>query len=228
MKANQQPLISLIANLIAKEPFEVDGFKWAARLQPFYCETLAICPRTLRNWIAKPPFVRLVKQIDGRPVTLLRIGDAPPKDAKEYARILRRVWEDADWPDKPVKPLTNDQRQCLWGFCKDVMALNEIVAFAPDPGQFAKEAFKHALQRWQFVAGAMKIEAQSRPGYKWRYYTYPTIPAIRSFWRAVVNAYVTTLQAEAGLTVKELNQCAAILVATDPLAEPPALLMAAE
>ena len=63
-------LVSLVEELIAKEPYEVDAFKWAAQPQSFYCEKLNTSPATLRRRIAKPPFVRAWKMVGAEIVTV--------------------------------------------------------------------------------------------------------------------------------------------------------------
>ena len=79
MKTSLLQLIALVEDTISKDPYEAGGFKWAARAQPFYCETLNISPKTLGRHIAKPPFCRKNKILDGVKVCLLRIGEPAPK-----------------------------------------------------------------------------------------------------------------------------------------------------
>ena len=107
-------------------------------------------------------------------------------------------------------------KQCLFGFVKDVMGDPTVKAFAYDPGKLAVEAFKFALDNWQATATAIKIAGQARAGYKPRYYEYPCIPAVRSFYKAVLNAYVMSLQQGDKLPAIKLNSSAALLDATDP------------
>jgi hypothetical protein len=93
-------LVSLVEQLIAKEPYEIDGFKWAAQPQTYYCEKLSTSTATLRRRIVKPPFVRAWKMvgaqivtvgedttvIGGKKLCILRIGVAPPKDVADEAK----------------------------------------------------------------------------------------------------------------------------------------------
>ena len=57
--------------------------------------------------------------------------------------------------------------------------------------------FKYALSDWQPVVSAIKLEIESRKatkGYKPRFYNYPCISVIRSFWKASLHAYVAAIQ----------------------------------
>jgi hypothetical protein len=89
-----QKLIAIVEELIAKEPYEAFGFKWAARPQLCYCEELVVCQKTLGRHIRKPPFVARRAQVNGNVVCLLRLGEAALKDASDYKYILRKLWRD--------------------------------------------------------------------------------------------------------------------------------------
>lgn len=189
-------MVSLVEELIVKEPHEAFGFVWAAKRQDYYCEKLNTCPATIRTLIAKPPFVRrqakVVKQVgDPKKLTLLRIGEAPPKDvADEAKRVMITIWNKA-----MERKVTWREGQCLWGMAGDMMKLLAAVGLPAElGGELAIAVFKHALADWQQVATAIKFAMQARPGYKPRFYEFPCIPVIRSFWPAAVNSYGCHLQ----------------------------------
>ena len=203
-----EALVSLVEQLIATEPFKAGGFDWAAQPQSYYCEKLNISPATLRRRIAKPPFVRAWKMvgaqivcvgedttvIGGKKFCLLRIGIAPPKDvADEAKRVMIKIWNNVQ-----AKLVTKREAQCLWGMTKDIMILlNELNLPTELAGELAIGMFKYALSDWQPVVSAIKLEMESRKatkGYKPRFYNYPCISVIRSFWKASLHAYVAAIQ----------------------------------
>jgi hypothetical protein len=201
----RKALVLLVEELMAKEPHEAFGLTWAARHQSYYCEKLNTCPATIRKLIAKPPFVRKqaqvgtgkivingTKQISGpKKLTLLRIGEAPPKDvADEAKRVMIKFW------NKEIgKKVKYHEGQCLWGMTGDVMELLAAVGLPAElGGELAIAVFKHALADWHQVASAIKWAMQARPGYKPRFYDFPCIPVIRSFYLAAVHAYACHLQ----------------------------------
>ena len=203
-----EALVSLVEQSTATEPFKVNGFDWAAQPQSYYCEKLNISPATLRRRIAKPPFVRAWKivgaqivavgedttVIGGKKLCLLRIGVAPPKDvADEAKRVMIKIWNKVQ-----EKPVTKRQAQCLWGMTKDMMELlNKLNLPTELAGELAIAMFKYALSDWQPVVSAIKLEMESRKatkGYKPRFYNYPSISVIRSFWKASLHAYVVAIQ----------------------------------
>lgn len=227
MNANSKPLVSLIQDLIAKEPYELNGFKWAARPDVYYCEALVISVKTLGRRKKDPLIQWKRKRIDGKIVTLLRIGEPDLMDPEPYALALRGVWR-----NKTGRTPANREQQCLWGFCKDVMALPEVKAFTDKPGEFAVAAFKHALDNWQLTAGCIKLAAETVPGYKPRFWHYPNVPTILHFFRTVVYVHAMALQAQAKTpnpadipamlaAMAPLNKLAAIMEATDEAADHP-------
>ena len=203
-----EALVSLVEQLIAVEPLKVTDFDWAAQPQSYYCAKLNISAATLRRRIAKPPFVRAWKMVCAQTVTvgedttllggkklcLLRIGVAPPKDvADEAKRVMIKIWNKVQ-----AKPVTKREAQCLWGMTKDIMELLNALSLPTElAGELAIAMFKYALSDWQPVVSAIKLEMESRKatkGYKPRFYNYPCISVIRSFWKASLHAYVAAIQ----------------------------------
>ena len=231
---NRTALVALVEKIIAEDPFQTkDGLKWAARPQSFYYAELGISPATLRRLISKPPFVRSwkmvgdgptvisgTKQISGpKKMCVLRTGEAPPKDiADEAKRVMITLWN-----EKIGKCVTLGEGQLLWGMARDMMKLlAELDLPAHAGGELAIAVFKYALSNWQPVATATKIAAEATPGYKTRFYAFPSISNVRRFYKAAVYAYVVHLQdtkaaPPAGLEfLAVLNVSAAITAYTDP------------
>jgi len=189
VKAINDQLASLIEELIVKEPFEADGETWAARPQSYYYDKLGVSAATLRRRIAHPPSIRKRKIIDDKIVTLLRLGEAPPKDvADEAKRVMIRLWNKSTG-----QPATLKQGQCLWGMTKDVMALlDELGLPAEAGGELAIAAFKYAIgkQGWPTVYVHIKVMAQELPDGKVIYLQHPSVSVIRRFWKEVLRVYL--------------------------------------
>lgn len=244
--AKMTALATLVEEIIAEDPFQTkDGLKWAAQPQGFYCAELGISLATLRRLISKPPFVRAWKMVGGGPTVIsgtkqvsgpktmcvLRTGEAPPKDiADEAKRVMITLWN-----KEMGKPVTWDEGKLLWGMAGDMMKmLTEVGLPADAGGELAIAVFKYALAEWQAVATATKIAAEATPGYKSRFYAFPSISNVRRFYKAAVYAYVTHLQETkaappAGLEfLSVLNVSAAITAHTDPTIGHPGLTPAIE
>ncbi len=188
-------LIPLVEDLIAKEPHETSGLLWAAQPQEFYCEKFGVSVRTLRRRIGKPPFARRRVLIDGKIVTLLRLGEAPPKDvADEAKRVMITIWNKAQG-----KPATRKEGQCLWGMTGDIMKIlaefnltAKLSLPAELGGELAIAMFKYAIskQGWPTVATVVKGWAKELPDGKVRYYNHPSITVIRLFVMLALRAYL--------------------------------------
>jgi hypothetical protein len=241
-------LAALVEKTIAEDPYELDGFAWAARPQSFYCAELSISTATLRRLISEPPFVRLPKLVGDGPVvisgkkqisgpvkmTLLRTGEAPPKSIADTANETKKIMI-AVWKKTTGHPVTQDQTRLLWGMALDMMGLCAELGLPVDAaGELSIAVIKYALADWKAVATATKFAAQSTPGYKPRFYDYPSIANIRRFYKAAVHAYAMHLQETkaappAGLEfLTKPNVAGAITAATNPMLGLPALTPAME
>jgi hypothetical protein len=85
-------LVALVEWCVANEPYEAFGFQWAARPLPDYCEQLGVSKWTFRDRTKEPPFVCRSTSIGGKRFCLLRVCEAPPKDANDYRRIMLSMW----------------------------------------------------------------------------------------------------------------------------------------
>lgn len=212
-KPSKDQLVALVEKIAAEEPYEFDGFTWAARPQSFYSETMGVSIKTIGRWIKEPPFVRRAKIIGatvtelgedvkvegGTKVCLLRIGDPSEKGPNDYKNMMAKIWE-----QKTGKIVTQHQKRCLYGLAKEL------------PNGAALDVFVYALNNWQTVAGAIKIAAEARPNHKPRFLYYPNIPTIRSFYKAAVHVYVLHLQEEGKLAGSELDAALKVYAYTDP------------
>jgi hypothetical protein len=156
-------------------------------------------PAGLRRHIDKPPFVKRQAMVGTGPIVingstqvagpkklcLVRIGEAPPKDvADEAKRVMIKIWN-----SKMKKPVTRREGSCLWGLAKDMIALSPELGLPADlGGELAIAVFKYALNNWQSMASAIKIAMEARKGYKSRFYDYPCIPVILSFYKTALHA----------------------------------------
>ena len=112
---------------------------------------------------------------------------------------------------------------CLWGFSRDMMALTVELGLPTNlGGELAVAVFKYCISHWQEVAMCIKFAAEARPGYKPKFYDYPSISIILSFYRAAFHAYVEAVQSGDVKPPAGLEALAAVgswkyLDATDPM-----------
>jgi hypothetical protein len=224
-----------------------DGVTYVAHLQPVYWAMFGVSHQTLRDIIKDPPFVRkpkilgatIVKDGDntkvhgGKKFTLLRVladGEAPPpRDyADETKRVMIKIWTTSDVIDAEHRELNTHQIRCLWGMAGDIIQLMHLTIGLPaEQGMaLAIAVFRYALADWQTVAGALKLESESRKGPN-RYFKMPSITYMRSCCKAVVHAYLTAVQmgdAKLPAGVELTYQASvALLNLTDPLVGHPGL-----
>ena len=133
------------------------------------------------------------------------------------------------WNKVQAKPVTKREGQCLWGMTKDIMELLNALSLPTElAGELAIAMFKYALSDWQPVVSAIKLEMESRKatkGYKPRFYNYPSISVIRSFWKASLHAYVVAIQSgdvkkqqvPEGLEILTSPASWKVLALTDPM-----------
>jgi hypothetical protein len=188
------PLVDLVQEQIAKDPYERDGKLWckdAYSLAP----RLGVHPTTLRRWFkANPTVFRLQAVVaDGRRTTLVRIADKdePPYSPTQQAKYLAKVWE-----SRVGRRHTPKEFGMLYHFAQ---------ACPPDTAGFV---LKHVLDEW----GAFMAIVKSLPEYEHfeamvtlpteskdtvsgvRYYRYPRLPIIRAFAQTAVEFWLQELQ----------------------------------
>ena len=188
---NVEAIRKLVVAEIAANPLELDGFQWCALPQPIIAATLGCSVSTVRRIISEKPFVRDWALIGDAKVKtlLLREGDPNAMTPRRIAKALRNIWIEATG-----KAITPKDFGLLVGLAKDW----------PDGFQF--ELLKFVLADWQRFMSAVKwwidmeniaadVEGKPPTLYK-RYYRYPAINVVRTFWEPAIEAYETHLQGE--------------------------------
>lgn len=131
----------LIADIIAAEPFEFEGYAWAAKDQPAWAAELGISVSTLQRMIKKPPFVRSrTHDADGKMIALLRVGKPGPKTPRHLANIMAKLFK-----KKFGKRPSDEAFGCLCG----------LAEVWPDGEQL--DIFKTVLADWQGFLGVAKL-----------------------------------------------------------------------
>ena len=131
-KSFEVQLIKIIKDEIAKQPFELDGYKWAVVIgQDGLADHLGVCTRTLSGRLKTPPFKSRVKRINGERSTLIRFREPGEPDVtpdelmraklNEARKAMELLWQSKTqkWPDFDAKTL-------LWGFAKDLAAFPAV------------------------------------------------------------------------------------------------------
>jgi hypothetical protein len=184
-----ESLRALIAAEIAVNPFEHEGFQWAARPQEWWTEQLGFSVSTLNRLIRKPPFVRQTKQIDKKNTTLLREGKPGQKTPRHVANIMSRIWR-----KRYDRPVTRAEYGCMIGLAQEW------------PEGYQVEIFKRVISNegWpEFMAGAW-IEITKLDGVK-RFYKFPTLTVMRRFHTVAVELYQMHAQQKAGKASADIS-----------------------
>lgn len=183
-KPKVESLRALVAAEIAANPFEHEGFQWAARPQEWWTEQLGFSVSTLNRLIRKPPFVRQTKQIAGKNTTLLREGKPGQKTPRHIANIMSRMWR-----KRYDRPVTRSEYGCMNGLAEEW----------PDGHQV--EIFKLVISNegWpEFMAGVhIQVDLLGHNGKK-RFYKFPTLTVMRRFHAVALELYQMQQQAKAG------------------------------
>jgi hypothetical protein len=235
-KVSPDALAALVDKAEAEDKYEAHGVTWARRPQSFYAGELGVSLDTIGRYSAKPPFVKKVVSVEGGgTITLLRTGEAPASLTYDYAkRVMIRLWSAGqDKIDNPEGKWAVSPRggQCLWGFAKDIHENigDKLGLSAQSSAQLAIETFKYSIFNWAEVASAMKLAAETVPGYKPAFLNFVSLPHLCRFSEAAVYAYVQHLQFDhkkppAALAfLEDPFVSGKILDLTDPLAGHPGL-----
>ena len=168
-------LRELVEQRAAQQPHHLDGRAWAAEPQDWYCGQLGVSPATLRRAIAGPPFVRTTRRVDGRNVTLLRVGDPAPKSARDYVNIMRAIWR-----RRTRRQLGAREAGCLYG----------LVGAWPE-GETPK-LLALVLDDWpEFMAGVKAAAPEAGD----RYLRYPSLALVRRYPQVAVEMQLMRDQA---------------------------------
>lgn len=86
-------LCAFVAERIATHPYQLDGYLWGRMpCQDDMAEMIGMSPATIRRLIAKPPFVRRARKIEGKKTLLLRKGEPGPVTVNHIANTMSKLW----------------------------------------------------------------------------------------------------------------------------------------
>ena len=171
---NSAKLIMLVEQTIYQEPFEFEGFSWAARAQPEWAAMLGVSVATLRRLISKPPFVReQTHNADGKRVTLLRLGESAQKTPRHLANIMAKIFR-----KKTGQEVGRHAFGCLVG-CAEIWPNDhqiEIFKLTLNEWSTFMEGFRLAIDVGEIKPPSAKTYSKPVPYMKWQ---FPHIPTIR-------------------------------------------------
>lgn len=179
-----EKLGKLVLEIIAAEPFEFEGLKWAGgRTQPEWAEAIGVSERTLFTLINQPPFVADCTHSNGHKVTLLRLGKLGGKTDRHIANIMSNIFR--------KRGFTHNQHAygCLKG----------LAQVWPEGEQIA--IFETVLDNWAMFMSWAKLKAEINAELKGepvkhRHYKKPAISFILKMHHVAVELYLARLQAK--------------------------------
>lgn len=157
-----------------------------------------------------PPIQKDTIQIEGRKITLLRLGKAAAPNLRKIANTMAKIWRE----DVSKKPTGPNVYGCICGLAEDL------------PAGWQVEIFKHALKDWDGFCACAKLEieianysaereydvftpdaltdhtlatARRFPGEHLflRYYRFPSITFLRKFHHVATDIWISDRQAKA-------------------------------
>jgi hypothetical protein len=175
-------LAQLIEDRITDDPYEFEGFQWAAMAQPELAEMLGASVETLRRLISKPPFDRERTHVDGRIVTLLRIGEARPMTTRHVANIMANIWR-----KKTERRPGKAEYGCLCGLA-EVWPSGEQISI-----------LKTVLADWtgymSCVKAEMMVAEDAGEAITFKFFKHPVISVMRRWPSVAVELHRMKLQA---------------------------------
>ncbi|MDM9621123.1 hypothetical protein [Rhizobium sp. S96] len=158
-----------ILDLMLDEGHELDGKRWAKRSQDEFAAELGISISTFFRAISKPPFVRDTRMIEGRKLTLVRLGVTKAGGTDRHqANILSKIWR-----EHMKQPRTSPADYgCICGLVETW------------PAGAAPAILSIVLKQWPAFMSGVKFEmdalAASGQG-KVAFYQWPNLKVIRRF-----------------------------------------------
>lgn len=181
--SNISKLTNFVEQIIQSDPHSFEEFQWAARPQDWWCAQLNISVANLRRIIARPPFVRERIHVDGKIMTLIRVGKPMPQTPYGTAKRMAALWRKLTG-----KYPTKKEFGCMVG-------LAEIW-----PSGKQLDILATALGDWTaFMAGVkLEISIKKAQGGEvvWHYFDYPSLTVIRCFQSVAVELYSMEVQAQ--------------------------------
>nr|KZA96499.1 hypothetical protein A4A59_05235 [Rhizobium leguminosarum] len=227
-QANIAALSSVLLEMIADDPYERDGFVWAAATQPEFCASLGWSISKFYRVTGLPPFVRDVRKIDGIRKTILRVGEpglaTHEKIAKEMSSRLR------SYRLRSRKALIAE-RNALAGIANDTDAnvdariekIEHLLQVLPRmttgdefghmcgfakiwPQGYQIAIFKAVLADWPAFMAAMKMQIWTTGKGEEKFFEFVSTGVMRAFPQAAVELYVMQRQEQATELTPELRR----------------------
>lgn len=232
MKSKHAELCEVISRAMDEEPYEHQGDRWAPPLsQEGWCRVSGLALRSFQALIKVPPIRRYRCLIDGKTVTLLRVGDAGAEQRQQLAKemkgyYLRKTGEKiisarefgmlcglaTDLPDGWQVNVFKHVLRCWPDFMDDVRA---EVALALELG--SDDPFHGDIRDDPRYTTARRF-AGHRDRLDERIYRRPFIPLIRAFWPVAVELFIDARQFRGGAAPDRIWQRWS--ASTHPCAEP--------
>lgn len=189
LPALRQALYDLVESEIATNPVEAEGRLWAELSARRLAEELGRSSRRVQGLYRDNPFRHVVKRIDGKKRTLIRIGHPADLSPEDQARMMVKFWRSATGRDE-----TPEDFGCLVGIAKAC------------PIGLGFDLFRTIVRNWSpFMAGvklaqylAMNDEGDdfdpNPENFYSRFYVFPSIKVILRFLYVAADFYEDKVQ----------------------------------
>lgn len=182
-EANLANFLRRINKIIKLDPYEFEGFAWAARSHKDWAAMLSVEVRTVGRLMKDPQIVSDCTLVDGTKMVLVRIGEAGQPTERHIVNTMAKIFR-METGRRPSK--------------RDIGCLYGLAQLLPDGSQVA--IFKLAVSEWQAFMAGVKLEIsvlnEQGEATKDRYYEFPSIPVIRRFHDVAADFYDIEMQAK--------------------------------
>lgn len=189
LRGSQRALYDLVEKEVSEHPVDAEGRMWANLSARRLAEELGLCSDHVRRIYKGNPFRHVIKKINGKKTTLIRIGHPADLTPEDQARMMAKFWRNSLGREE-----SPDEFGCLVGIAKDC------------PIGLGYDIFRTVVSNWSPFMMGVKIalhlaQGDSGDGFDSnpenffsRFYVYPTIKVVRRFIYIAADYYETAIQ----------------------------------
>jgi len=184
----QRELFELVEAKLAGAPIQVEDRIWANLSAEHIAKEIGVSVRHARRLYAENPFRHVVKSLDGKKTTLVRIAHPSDLTPEDQARMMVKFWK-----NQIGRTPSRHDFGCLVGIAKDL------------PTGTSYDIFRTVVLNWSPFMCGVKL-AQNFGQYEGdhfdpnpenfysRFLLYPNIGVIRRFIHVAVDLYMMALK----------------------------------
>lgn len=218
-KFKRADFVALVEAIVDAKPYFHAGHAWTAMRQDTLADAAGVSVMTIQRWIRTSPFVTKRKEVDDRPLCLIRIGepDAPPSphDPEVLAKAMSKAWnkrlrvirtkevsdlkaigehaEAAKLEAEPQRRTAKAEYGCMIGFATKW------------PPEHALAIFENAVTNWSAYMAGVKVVQATDPNAKPRFMRYPSPRYMKDYPDVALELWIGHMQHHHPIEAKALG-----------------------